>query len=273
MSDWFNNLASQAKKLADSIADKIVTTAEHAQEELLVEQKKVQLDAEKNNILLNNNNQSTVLLPWETTNETLAILSNDLMEKILNLSLSERNFTIIPNELNDILFDFHSYVPVIMKLLSIDINLSQMHAKFSPKMDEELFWCNYYRRTMYLRAIIGIDGDELKEKYNKFDINNIIFFSTKFEDDYINRKIKPIENITVHNESTNTKTDEEINKLKSKADDEALAAEVEEELNNDDIDLDDLDITDDKDDDYENIDDEIDIDLEEQIKKELSGNI
>eukprot|EP00595_Chromulina_sp_UTEXLB2642_P002844 CAMPEP_0196764918 /NCGR_PEP_ID=MMETSP1095-20130614/7174_1 /TAXON_ID=96789 ORGANISM="Chromulina nebulosa, Strain UTEXLB2642" /NCGR_SAMPLE_ID=MMETSP1095 /ASSEMBLY_ACC=CAM_ASM_000446 /LENGTH=96 /DNA_ID=CAMNT_0042121771 /DNA_START=262 /DNA_END=549 /DNA_ORIENTATION=- len=96
---------------------------------------------------------------------------------------------------------------------------------------------------MYLRAIIGIDGDELKEKYNKFDINNIIFFSTKFEDDYINRKIKPIENITVHNESTNTKTDEEINKLKSIADDEALAAEVEEELNNDDIDLDDLDIT------------------------------
>lgn len=105
------------------------------------------------------NNSSECCLPWDTTDESMAILSQDVMERVLKLGLSERNFTVAATELDGIEFNFKTYIPVAMKLLSLDANLSHMHSKLSPKMDEEIFWRNYYRRTMFLRAIVGMDGD------------------------------------------------------------------------------------------------------------------
>ena len=70
-----------------------------------------------------------VVLPWETDDEELAILSQDVMERVLSLSLTEQNFTEVPPKLDLIPFVFTDNVATAMRLLALDANLARMHAK------------------------------------------------------------------------------------------------------------------------------------------------
>jgi len=295
MADWFSSLTnslSQAKQFTDSMVDSFVASANAAQEELIAEQQKllVEKQQQKSNSALG---QST--LPWETSDESLAILSQDVMEKVLKLGLSERNFTVSIPELENIQFSFKSYIPVAMKLLSLDTNLSRMHTKLSPKMDEEVFWCNYYRKTMYLRAMVGLDGIEAKEQYKHLEAEKIIF-APSFEADYQVRlemlkednkqaaqqqlqqssaSSNSSSSSLIHVNGKTIKEEENQDKIRQKAEELALAAEVEEELKNEDIDLEDLeDLNLDDVEDFENIDDgdDFDSELEAQIAKELKAS-
>lgn len=105
------------------------------------------------------------------------------MERILKLSLSDRNFTVDPTPLfptesnpGNVIFKFDEFIPVAMKLLSIDANLSQIHAKVCPKMDnEELFWRNYYYRVRYIRGAYGIEGQAVRDLYKQINEEYLIF--------------------------------------------------------------------------------------------------
>ncbi len=155
MSEWFSKLAEDALKFVDDVADNITEKITSATDEIEVERNK--LVAEKSLVSAN-----TFLLPWETDNEEYEILSQDVMEKVFQLSLSESNFTIAPKKVDDLAFDFNAFVPVIMKVLKFDANLARIHAKLIVKMEEKEFWRNYYYRTQYWRASIGLDGPEGK---------------------------------------------------------------------------------------------------------------
>lgn len=89
-------------------------------------------------------------------------------------SLCQGNFlcTVMQEEFSTVHFDMTKSVPVILKLLEIDKNLARMHAKLSPKMDEEVFWKNYFLRVKYLRAAIGQLSAQLHFAHinNKFKI-------------------------------------------------------------------------------------------------------
>jgi hypothetical protein len=50
-----------------------------------------------------------------------------------------------------------------------------VHSKVSPKMDEEMFWRNYYGRVIYLRAACGIDGTSAQENSRNWNVGDIIF--------------------------------------------------------------------------------------------------
>ena len=99
------------------------------------------------------------------------------MEKILQLSIAEENFTVKPTSpiLQKIEFSFQDFVPVVLRLLQLDSNLARIHAKISPKMNEELFWRNYYLRVIYLRAKSGIDGPEAEASYKDVVEDGLIF--------------------------------------------------------------------------------------------------
>lgn len=85
------------------------------------------------------------------------------------------NFTIAPPqiEFQDINFDMNRSVPVILRLLEIDANLARMHAKLSPRMDEVLFWKNYFLRVAYR------NNDILCRK-RKRERNHIIYIQYVF---------------------------------------------------------------------------------------------
>jgi hypothetical protein len=101
------------------------------------------------------------------------------MEKILSLSHCESNFTTPPPD--DLLpffqFNFQEKVPQVMSLLSLDHNLARLHAKISPKMDEEIFWKNYYARIFYLRYRSGIDSPEPLSPLDSLKDEEVIFVS------------------------------------------------------------------------------------------------
>ena len=150
-------------------------------------------------------------------------------------------------------------------------------------MDEELFWANYYRRTIYLRAVGGLDGQAARDEYNDVTAESIIF-EPSFEADDPVRLVKLKENsaaattaATTSSSSSSASSSNDVEKAKIKEEQLALAAEVEEELNDGDlnIDLDDLeDLNLDDVDEYENIDnnDEFDNDeIEAQITRELDN--
>ena len=153
MDNWFTSLASQAAQLADQLTEQIVQTANEAQQTIERERERIQ---KENKSHLSSSNK----LPWETDNEAKEIFSQGLMESILALSLSENNFLHeIPSlyEAHLGTFDFNSFVPTAMRVLELDGNLSRVHAKLMPHMDEEVFWRNYYKRITYLRLKSGID--------------------------------------------------------------------------------------------------------------------
>ncbi len=174
MSDWFSSLANQAIQLADSFADSLVSQATEAQQQIESEQKKLQEEENLKNVKL----QSFDRLPWESDDETLAILSQELMEQILGLSVNEENFLITPLNSSEVYFNFKDFIPTAMNLLKIDSNLARMHSKLSPKMDEETFWFNYHCRISYLRTYIGLDGAEAKMKC-RYELNEVVFNPVK----------------------------------------------------------------------------------------------
>lgn len=283
MSEWFASLASQAKQLADNLAETISTTAATASDELRQEQLKIQAEANSRKVTKN----ADLVLPWETKDESLAILSQDLMEKVFKLSLSERNFITGPSTekpddplsiaMNDLAHDFpmifNEYVPTIMKLLELDSNLSHMHAKLSPKMkNEEDFWNHYYLRTMYLRAVAGLEGKVFQDKYRSVTEESIVF-PPSFDADYSRRKVEKEQKDATVKESQESDAKKAQAKQKESEDEKAaLAKEVEEELRDEDIDLTDLNDLEGADDEFENIDDtdlDDEADLEAQIAREL----
>ena len=121
MSDWF----SKALKVVDSFTDSLVEQATVAQAQMANEQMKVREEVAKNKQQF----EGEATLPWETDDDCLAILTQDVMEKILSLSLTEQNFTVAPPSLEVMPFLFSDYIPVAMRLLSLDANLARIHAK------------------------------------------------------------------------------------------------------------------------------------------------
>ena len=163
-----------------------------------------------------------------------------------------------------------------------------MHAKLSPRMKEEVFWELYYFRIVFLRVKIGMESNEIIEKY------------LPRESEIIHKNVIPISKST-SKDTIQTKNNNDLNNNKRSTDndndddDEALAniinqrriadaelkAEVEAELDNDnDIDIDmlenELDNIDDIDDEFEDlgldniVDGADDDDLEKQIARELN---
>jgi len=173
--NWFTNLASQAIQLADNLADTIATKANEVQSDILNEQNKIKSEENRKKEKMNNNNQ----LPWETDDESKTICSQDLMEKILALSLSESNFTTTPEHFDPSEFILEDFVPIALRLLSLDNNLSRVHAKLTPHMHEEEFWRNYSFRITYLRLLVGIvpvsERDRTRFTFSKEEVARIIF--------------------------------------------------------------------------------------------------
>lgn len=155
MSSWFSDLATQAISYADGIADAIVAQANAAQSEIAAEQQKIREEQSKKAAL------SDASLPWETTEESKVILSEGLMHKILELSLVEENFSVAPPGIEKVQFNLSSFVPVAMRMLSIDSNLAKIHAKLVPVMNEEQFWRNYHFRIVFLRTFVGVESEEI----------------------------------------------------------------------------------------------------------------
>lgn len=100
------------------------------------------------------------------------------MEKILSLSQCELNFTTSPpSELLPFFeFNFQEKIPQVMSLLSLDHNLARLHAKISPKMDEEVFWKNYYARIFFLRYRSGIDNPQPLPSMDAMRDEDVIFY-------------------------------------------------------------------------------------------------
>uniref|UniRef100_A0A7S3GP68 BSD domain-containing protein n=1 Tax=Spumella elongata TaxID=89044 RepID=A0A7S3GP68_9STRA len=158
-------------KLADDFTESLVSQANEAQEQIQREQAKLREEDELKKVTLSTNTQ----LPWETTDESLQILSDALMDSILKLSLNELNFTTVPANAEEIVFVFSDFIATALHLLKIDANLAHVHSKVSPKMDEELFWRNYYSRVIYLRAKCGIDGSAAQEASAQWNNAKIVF--------------------------------------------------------------------------------------------------
>jgi hypothetical protein len=193
----------------------------------------------------------------------MAILSQDLMEQVMSLSLCDENFTSAPESatLTALKFDFESFVPVIMRLLELDSNLAAVHAKLSPHMDEMFLWRNYYLRVQYLRARIGMDGKAAKEGLGSESQEQII---CRFKGVVQKKKKKGVtsssgssggneETEVVFTEAVDAATKEKEEAAEKertrKREQAALAAEVEAELlagggDMDDMDLDNLDLGD-----------------------------
>ena len=159
------------------MADSLVAQANAAQ---------LEIDEERNKVAQGQLNRfpraNKGSLPWDSEDETKSILSQELMENILALSLCDRNFTDKPLlNLDLISFDLNDFAPVIMKLLEIDSNLAATHARVSPNMSEEEFWMNYYVRIQFLRKRSGIDGNEAQKEYSNIDESKVVFHYTSPE--------------------------------------------------------------------------------------------
>jgi hypothetical protein len=271
MSEWFSSFANQALQFADSLADSLVTQANEAQQQIVTEQNKLKAEEDLKSFKMN----SFSTLPWETDSESLGILSQDLMEKILSLSVNEENFTIHSVNGNDVYFSFKDFIPTAMNLLKLDSNLARIHSKLSPKMEEETFWFNYYCRVAYLRESSGIDGQQAKVNSQRYKFSDVIFESIVpvklMENGYVNESPAFNTDLThsVERESLYM-TEEEIK----------LAAEVRAALTVNDTegpscringDLD-VDVDDDDDDiDLDDLDDLLDDDEDDGLDEDESG--
>ena len=172
MANWISNFASQASSLIDNLTDTIIKTANDAQNEILAEQNKI-----KNEESIRNNRNNKVLLPWERDENSVC---EELQQKIMSLPLSEYNFTkeLPETKFAHFHFVFNDFIPVALKLLNIDANLSKIHAKLTPHIGEDLFWRRYFLRVTYLQYKFGVM--ELSESEN-----NLFSFNQEEEDNII----------------------------------------------------------------------------------------
>ena len=158
MSDWFNSLAKSAqetvdyaRKMAEEAAKMAEAEINAAKAQIEKEEALVKVEVEKTEV------KGEAHLPWETDDEKLAILSEDVMERVKALSLNSKNFEMEPPLLDTFPFVFSDNVATAMRLLQLDENLAKMHAKLSLKMNEEVFWHHYFFRIKYLRLKLGIE--------------------------------------------------------------------------------------------------------------------
>jgi hypothetical protein len=151
MSAWFAN----AMKYVDNFTDSLV----EQQNALANEQRRIREENIKQKESLN----AQVKLPWETDDDARAILSDDLKDKILELSTDERNFSVPPRNIGSFNFSLEAIVPLAVRLISIDPCLGKVHAKLIPVMGEESFWKNYFYRVEYLRASMGFSSEVLSD--------------------------------------------------------------------------------------------------------------
>lgn len=119
MADWFTSLANQALKLADDLADSLVSQANEAQQAIQSEQRKLK-EAEETRRAIHTTH---TLLPWDTLIESRQILSKALMENILSLSLNEKHFVVVPKNVEEVEFSMADFAPTAMRLLELDGNL------------------------------------------------------------------------------------------------------------------------------------------------------
>jgi hypothetical protein len=129
-------------------------------------------------------------LPWEsecdsdthTHDESKSIITQALMEDILQLALCEKNFTDPPPAqiVECCNFDLQLYIAQAMRLLSLDQNLAHIHAKISPKMNEEIFWKHYFVRIYYLRCASGLldRQDPIVQAVSSFPLEDVIHKAT-----------------------------------------------------------------------------------------------
>ena len=176
MAEWLNSAKTwgeRALKQLDGLADQLVSQANEAQASILAEQSKLREENDAAAAIIS----AEKPLPWEASREDLAIFEHDVMEKILQLSLREENFTVPPKHLEYVTFVFSDFISVAMRLLQLDANLARMHARLASKMKEETFWHFYYYRIMFLRASIGIDGQSAKESaLGTLTLDDVIIF-------------------------------------------------------------------------------------------------
>jgi hypothetical protein len=170
MADWFSSFANQAIKFADDLADSLVTQANEAQADLQEQQRKLKSEADNKQQIQSAHH----FLPWETMVESRQILSKTLMENILSLSINEKNFSSTASNGKEVNFSIEDFAPTAMKMIELDTNLARMHAKLSPKMNEEHFWFNYYCRIVYLRMVSGIEGLDAQKSAEKWNRDEII---------------------------------------------------------------------------------------------------
>jgi len=158
LASTFSKQINEASKVLEGVQVSLLEKADEASKELGQEKAKLHAEHAREKAVMNGKSD----LPWETDDESLAILSQDLMEQVMELSLCDDNFTqpIESEKVANLPFDFEACIPVIMRILELDSNLAAIHAKLSPKMDEIEFWKNYFLRVKYLRAHIGMDGKE-----------------------------------------------------------------------------------------------------------------
>ena len=151
------SFTSTALKFADDITSQLNVHAEIASSQVKQEFEKTRADREAQMRRLHQSRTCT--LPWETEVETKAILSDHVMQQILQLPFDDRNFKEPGLPLQQLPFTFADHVPVILRMLEIDHNLKSVHAKLAPKANEEVLWRNYFKRVKYLRIRAGMDED------------------------------------------------------------------------------------------------------------------
>jgi len=262
MSVWQGWLASAQETLSSAaedvtnkltvFGDSLAVQAEAASLEIEKERLKVREENERKSKLMSAPN---LMLPWETKDESLGILSQELMEQILSLSLCDENLSTLPQSdvIATIPFDLDSYVPVIMRILQMDSNLAALHAKLTPKMDEVALWRNYYQRVQYLRAKIGIDGREAQMGIGQEPLDKVICrFKIKTaavaggaaaadggggDDEKSGSKEEASSSLTATSSAT-AASPENTAACEKRQQQAALAAEVEAEIGDDDLDLD-----------------------------------
>ncbi len=267
MSEWLSGLGNQALAFVDSVADSVADNLQTAQSELEQEQNKLRAEEESKKGVPG----EATSLPWESDDESLAILSQDVMERIFKLSMAEGNFSESPLIMDKVPldFDFQAFVPSALHILQLDSNLARMHARLMPRMEEEDFWKNYHYRAFYLRARVGLDGEDAKNgplgSVDEADVKiyepevlppkRVTSFNSR---DANNRAVENPADVSKREEIELTEEEKaELAAKRRKEEEEALAAEVEAELLKEDIsgvDLGDL-----------NLDDEA-------LEKELNGD-
>mmetsp|Transcript_13601 Transcript_13601/g.22421 ORF Transcript_13601/g.22421 Transcript_13601/m.22421 type:complete len:318 (-) Transcript_13601:1720-2673(-) len=169
MSGWWDSITSGAQLLVDEIS----AQANEATNDMVKEQVKLRREEEARHA------KALESLPWETDDESKSIISQALMTDILQLALSERNFTEPPPpKIKECCnFDLQLYISQAMRLLSLDQNLAHIHAKISPKMNEDVFWEHYFVRIYYLRCKSGLlDTDNaIVQAVASFPPEDVIF--------------------------------------------------------------------------------------------------
>jgi len=294
MAEWFKALGERAMKHIDAVADQLAAQAAEAQATLQAEQSRIKQENEAKKQIFT----AEKPLPWEAEVEELTIFENDTMEKVLQLSLREENFTVPPRELELVEFEFSEFIPVALRLLQLDANLARMHARLSSKMDEETFWQFYHYRIAYIRASIGIDGPAAKESaLGKLPEDGVVIFHATQDYDSKDTAASVVRRKPAGGDSAGAtaatsaagkaggggteegEEDVDVAQANRKKAEAALAAEVQAELEAEDdlLDLDDFGADDDlgvlaMDGGAGGLDDDLDAELEAQIARELEEN-